>query len=80
MGGDHFATSSPMPGVGQVAMGALSNGSRFDDYGESDDDLHSENIMFPGDASHIGKYFYFDLFICVCILNMVQIVGGFWQN
>ena len=45
-----------MPGVGQVAVGALSNGSRFDDYGESDDDLHSENIMFLGEPSHIGKF------------------------
>ncbi|VVC90119.1 unnamed protein product [Leptidea sinapis] len=54
---EHFVTSSPMPGSGVsqvVTVGALSNGSRpFDDYGESDDDLPREDIMFPTDASHM---------------------------
>lgn len=46
-----FYTSSPMPGAGAgnvVTVGALSNGSM--DYGESDDDLRREDIMFPGDG------------------------------
>lgn len=62
MGGENFYTSSPMPGTGPVVnVGALSNGSiddlrkrAFDDYGESDDDLRREDIMFPTDASHMG--------------------------
>ncbi|XP_026735317.1 putative transcription factor capicua isoform X3 [Trichoplusia ni] len=63
MGGDNFYTSSPMPGAGAggvVTVGALSNGSMddlrkraFDDYGESDDDLRREDIMFPADVSHM---------------------------
>lgn len=60
---DNFYTSSPMPGTGPVVtVGALSNGSMdelrkrtFDDYGESDDELKND-IMFPNDASHMGKY------------------------
>ncbi|XP_013166101.1 PREDICTED: uncharacterized protein LOC106116708 isoform X2 [Papilio xuthus] len=56
--GNHFYTSSPMAGV--VAGGGLANGTMdelrkraFDDYGESDDDLRKEDIMFPTDASHM---------------------------
>ncbi|KPJ18571.1 Protein capicua-like [Papilio machaon] len=58
MCGNHFYTSSPMAGV--VAGGGLANGTMdelrkraFDDYGESDDDLRKEDIMFPTDASHM---------------------------
>lgn len=57
MGGEGFYTSSPMPGAGAggvVTVGALSNGSM--DYGESDDDLRREDIMFPADVSHMGNY------------------------
>lgn len=65
MGGDNFYTSSPNPGLSAsvVTVGALSNTSMddlrkraFDDYGESDDDLRREDIMFPNDVSHVGEY------------------------
>lgn len=51
----------PGAGPGVVPIGVLSNGSMddlrkraFDDYGESDDDLRREDILFP-DVSHMGK-------------------------
>lgn len=54
MGDGNFYTSSPMPGAGQVVtVGASSNGSM--DYGESDDDLRREDIMFPND-SQMGEF------------------------
>lgn len=67
MGGDNFYTSSPNPGLGPgvVTVGALSNTSMddlrkraFDDYGESDDDLRREDIMFPNDVSHVGGMYF----------------------
>lgn len=46
-----------------MAGGGLANGTMdelrkraFDDYGESDDDLRKEDIMFPTDASHMGIF------------------------
>lgn len=82
MGGDNFYTSSPMPGAGAggvVTVGALSNGSMddlrkraFDDYGESDDDLRREDIMFPADVSHMGMpllyYFTYKTYNEKCLM------------
>lgn len=81
MGGDGFYTSSPMPGAGAggvVNVGALSNGSV--DYGESDDELRREDIMFPGDVSHMGNYgntcflylYFFSFYLKVVAFHLLR--------